>query len=120
MKPVLVIEHSEGDGPGHFGEWLAARGRPMALVLVHTGDTVPVDLQGYAGLCVLGGPMSANDEHLDHIRAELALMRLALERGLSEERLAHCATAESAACSRPSFSRIATYSISGVMMPFFA
>jgi GMP synthase-like glutamine amidotransferase len=88
MKPVLVIEHSEGDGPGHFGEWLAARGRPMALVQVHAGDTVPVDLQGYAGLCVLGGPMSANDEHLDHIRAELALMRLALERGLPV--IGHC------------------------------
>jgi len=88
MTPVLVIEHSEGDGPGHFGEWLAARGRPMVLVQVHAGDTVPVDLHGYAGLCVLGGPMSANDEHLDHIRAELALMRLALERGLPV--IGHC------------------------------
>ena len=72
MQNVLVIEHTEGDGPGHFGEWLAAQGRPMTLVRVHTGDTVPDDVSAYSGLCVLGGPMSANDEHLDHIRAELA------------------------------------------------
>jgi GMP synthase (glutamine-hydrolysing) len=88
MMPVLVIEHTHGEGPGHFGAWLAERGRPMTLVRVHAGDTVPVDLDGYAGVCVLGGPMSANDEHLDHIRAELALMRLAVDRGLPV--IGHC------------------------------
>jgi len=78
MRAVLVIEHTDGDGPGHFGEWLAARGRPMTLVRVHAGDPVPAALAEHAGLCVLGGPMSANDEHLGHIRAELALVREAV------------------------------------------
>jgi GMP synthase-like glutamine amidotransferase len=87
-RTVLVIEHSEGDGPGHFGEWLAARGRPMTLVRVHAGDAVPSDVSAYCGLCVLGGPMSANDEHLDHIRAELALVRGALARGVPV--IGHC------------------------------
>lgn len=88
MQTVLVIEHTEGDGPGHFGEWLAQRGLPMRLVRVHAGDPVPVDAGGCAGLCVLGGPMSANDEFLDHIRAELALVRDALGRGVPV--IGHC------------------------------
>jgi GMP synthase-like glutamine amidotransferase len=88
MRPVLVIEHTEGDGPGHFGEWLAARGRPMTLVRVHAGDAVPATVDGHAGLCVLGGPMSVNDGHLAHIRTEHALVRDALDRSVPT--IGHC------------------------------
>ncbi len=88
MRPVLVIEHAEGDGPGHFGEWLAARGRPMTRVRVHAGDRVPARVDGHAGLCVLGGPMGANDTHLDHVRAELALIGDALGAGVPV--IGHC------------------------------
>jgi GMP synthase (glutamine-hydrolysing) len=87
-RAVLVIEHSEGDGPGHFGEWLAARDRPMTLVRVHAGEAIPKDVSAYSGLCVLGGPMSANDEHLEHIRAELRLIRHAIDRGVPM--IGHC------------------------------
>jgi GMP synthase (glutamine-hydrolysing) len=88
MRAVLVIEHTEGDGPGHFGEWLAMRGRPMRLVRVHAGEPVPASPASYAGLCVLGGPMSANDGHLDHIRAEHGLVRTALDAGVPV--IGHC------------------------------
>ncbi|HYF58903.1 MAG TPA: type 1 glutamine amidotransferase [Burkholderiaceae bacterium] len=88
MRPILVIQHAEGDGPGHFGEWLALRGRPTALVRVHAGDPVPAAVEGHAGLCVLGGPMSANDDHLDHVRAELGLLRDALDRRVPV--IGHC------------------------------
>lgn len=87
-RTVLVIEHTEGDGPGHFGEWLAARGRPMTLVRVHAGDTVPREIGDHAGLCVLGGPMSANDVHLAHIRDALVLVRDALDRRVPM--IGHC------------------------------
>ena len=79
MRPVLVIEHTAGDGPGHFGEWLAARRVPATLVRVHAGEAVPARIGGHGGLCVLGGPMGANDTHLDHLRTELALIRDALD-----------------------------------------
>jgi GMP synthase-like glutamine amidotransferase len=88
MRGILVIEHTEGDGPGHFGEWLAAHGRPMTLVRVHAGDAVPLAIGAHAGLCVLGGPMSANDVHLPHIRDELVLVRDALERRVPM--IGHC------------------------------
>jgi len=88
MRGILVIEHTEGDGPGHFGEWLAAHGRPMTLVRVHAGDAVPLAIGAHAGLCVLGGPMSANDLHLPHIRDELVLVRDALERRVPM--IGHC------------------------------
>lgn len=87
-RAVLVIEHTEGDGPGHFGEWLAERGRPMTLVQVHAGDTVPISVGDHAGLCVLGGPMSVNDVHLAHIRDEAVLVRDALERRVPM--IGHC------------------------------
>jgi GMP synthase-like glutamine amidotransferase len=88
MRAVLVIEHTEGDGPGHFGDWLAANGRPMHLVRVHAGDPVPLAIGDHAGLCVLGGPMSANDVHLAHIRDELVLVRDAIERRVPM--IGHC------------------------------
>jgi len=45
------------------------------------GDPLPEDLSGHAGVVVFGGPMSANDDHLDGIRAELALLERALAVG---------------------------------------
>ncbi|MGD9895293.1 MAG: type 1 glutamine amidotransferase, partial [Dehalococcoidia bacterium] len=74
---ILILEHTAGDGPAHFGEWLTATGRPMRLVQIHAGDPVPRDLGDHAGVCVLGGPMSANDP-LPHLHQELALIELAL------------------------------------------
>jgi GMP synthase-like glutamine amidotransferase len=88
MRPVLVIEHAAGDGPGHFGEWAAARGRPIARLRVHAGDPVPAAADAWAGVCVLGGPMGAGDDHLDHVRAELALLRHALDAGVPV--IGHC------------------------------
>jgi len=60
----------------------------MTLVRVHAGDAVPASIDGHAGLCVLGGPMSVNDGHLAHIRTAHALVRDALDRGVPS--IGHC------------------------------
>jgi GMP synthase-like glutamine amidotransferase len=78
LKPILIIEHVDLDGPGNFAAWLARHGLPSVHVRIHAGDPVPDAAAPFSGLCVLGGPMSANDEHLPHIRAELALLRDAI------------------------------------------
>lgn len=51
------------------------------------GDRLPDDLQGYAGLCILGGPMSANDP-LPYFEGLFKLVREAVELGIPV--IGHC------------------------------
>jgi GMP synthase (glutamine-hydrolysing) len=88
LKPVLIVEHMVHDGPGNFDAWLARRSLPSAVVRTHAGDPVPAAAAAFSGLCVLGGAMSANDDHLPHVRAELALIRDAVATGVPV--LGHC------------------------------
>ena len=62
MKPVAVFRFSPTEGPGHFGEWLEAQGIPHALFALDRGDSVPAAARAFAGIGMMGGPMSANDD----------------------------------------------------------
>lgn len=64
MTRLLVIQPDPDDPPGPLGEWLTDAGAELDVV-VPPADLVPADLDGYAGLIVLGGYMGANDD-LDH------------------------------------------------------
>ena len=45
------------------------------------GMLVPEDIENYAGFASFGGAMSANDEHIDFIRAEIAWMERVMAAG---------------------------------------
>jgi len=77
MLPVLIFRHSPTEGPGHFTGFLDRHGIPWKLVRIDAGDTVPETLNGYSGVCLMGGPMSANDD-LPWIPPMLALIRKAV------------------------------------------
>jgi len=62
MKPVAIFRFSPTEGPGHFGEWLDARGYASTLVALDRGDAVPADPRSFSGIGMMGGPMSANDD----------------------------------------------------------
>lgn len=62
MKPVVIFRFSPTEGPGRFGEWLDAQGMPWELVAVDHGELVPADARAFAGIAMMGGPMSANDD----------------------------------------------------------
>ena len=62
MRPVAVIRFSPSEGPGRFGDWLAASRRPSRLVALDRGEPVPDDPEAFAGIGMMGGPMGANDE----------------------------------------------------------
>ena len=62
MRPVAIFRFSETEGPGHFSEWLDARGVPYRLVALDQGESVPADPRAFSGIGMMGGPMSANDE----------------------------------------------------------
>lgn len=62
MRPVAIFRFSPTEGPGRFGEWLARQGVPQRLIALDEGAAVPGDARTFAGIGMMGGPMSANDD----------------------------------------------------------
>jgi GMP synthase (glutamine-hydrolysing) len=60
---VLVVQPELEDPPYLFGRWLEEAGAELDVRQPYAGDTLPT-LDGYAGLLVLGGAMSANDDEV--------------------------------------------------------
>ncbi|WP_284620393.1 type 1 glutamine amidotransferase [Aquabacterium humicola] len=87
MKPVLVLQHLHDDGPAYFGDWLAREGVPMDLRCTEAGQDFPTDLSAHAGLAILGGSMSANDD-LPSLRRAESLIREAVANG--QPVIGHC------------------------------
>lgn len=56
---VLVVRNADGDPAGTLAEWLPDAGLTLHEV---SGADLPSELTGYAGMIVLGGPMSAGDD----------------------------------------------------------
>lgn len=74
MKPIAIIRHSPTEGPGHFATFLDRHSLPWTLVRIDVGDPVPESPDDFCGLCLMGGPMSVND-NLPWIPAVLELIR---------------------------------------------
>lgn len=87
MRPVIVFRFSPGDEPGRFAEWLDAAGRPWRLVALHEGEPVPRDAGAFAGIGMMGGPMSVNDA-LPWVAPMEALLRDAVAREVPV--IGHC------------------------------
>ncbi len=71
MGKLLLVVHQEHSATGRVGEKLAAMGHEIDLRRPCMGHDLPATLDEHDGVVVFGGPMSANDEHLPFIRAEL-------------------------------------------------
>jgi GMP synthase (glutamine-hydrolysing) len=81
-RKVLIVVHQEHSTPGKVGDFLERRGCVLDRRCPNLGDPLPEHLDDYAAAVIFGGPMSANDDHLDGIRAELDwLERAALPSG---------------------------------------
>jgi GMP synthase (glutamine-hydrolysing) len=75
---ILILLHQEHSTPGRFGTLLHKLGYRLDLRRPRFGDPLPGRLDDHAGVIVLGGPMSANDED-SWIRRELDLIDVALK-----------------------------------------
>ncbi len=62
MKPVAIFRFSPTEGPGHFGDWLDSQYIAWKVIAVDRGEIVPVDVHRFAGIGMMGGPMSVNDD----------------------------------------------------------
>ena len=61
MRPVAIFRFSPGDEPGRFAQWLDAHGVAWRLYALHDGEPVPAAADAFAGIGMMGGPMSVND-----------------------------------------------------------
>jgi GMP synthase-like glutamine amidotransferase len=61
MLPIAIFRFSPSDGPAHFGDWLDAKGLAWQLIALDAGAQVPADARAFAGIGMMGGPMSLND-----------------------------------------------------------
>lgn len=83
MATALVLQHAPPEGPYGIAEALGRAGIGVRIVRADIGERIPADTSGVAGLVVMGGPMSArHDDGFPTRRAELALVRDALDRGI--------------------------------------
>lgn len=87
MKPVLVLQHMPNDGPAYLATWLRAQQLPFDHWQAGRGVPCPATMAPYAGLAVLGGAMSANDD-LAHLRQEEVLILEAMAAG--KPVIGHC------------------------------
>jgi len=87
MKPALILQHLNADGPAYLGRWLSEQGEPFEVRNSEAGDVYPDDLRPYSALAILGGEMSANDP-LPSLRQAERLILLAIDRGLPV--IGHC------------------------------
>lgn len=91
MRPVLVFRHSPTEGPGYFTTFLDRHAIPWRLVRIDAGDAVPETLNGASGVCLMGGPMSVNDD-LPWIPPLLARVREAIASDIPV--IGHCLGAQ--------------------------
>jgi len=87
MKPIAIFRHSPGEGPGYFATFLDHHSLPWTLFRIDEGVAPPPAPDEFAGLCLMGGPMSVNDD-LPWIPQELELIRAADR--LSIPVIGHC------------------------------
>ncbi len=79
-RSVLIIQQAWHDTPDHFLDVLVREGLPYELRRMDRAEPVPARATEYAGICLLGGPMSANDgATLPWIDQQIALARAAFD-----------------------------------------
>jgi len=72
IRRILIVVHQETSTPGRVGVKLARRGCTLDIRRPCLGHPLPASLEGYSGVVVFGGPMSANDcVDLQFIRQEI-------------------------------------------------
>lgn len=87
MKPVAIFRFSPSEGPAWFADWLDAHAIGWRLIAIDEGAAVPADPREFAGIVMMGGPMSVTDP-LPWIAPLSQLLRDAVERDVPV--LGHC------------------------------
>jgi GMP synthase-like glutamine amidotransferase len=87
MRAVAILRFSPTEGPAYFADWLDAHRIGWTLVPIDAGAGVPADARAFAGIGMMGGPMSVNDP-LPWIAPLATLLRDAVAREVPV--IGHC------------------------------
>ncbi len=87
MKPIAIFRFSPVEGPGYFATFLDNNHIPWQLISIDQGEGLPVNINPFSGLVLMGGPMSVND-NLPWISSLLALIKQAVAHDVPV--LGHC------------------------------
>jgi GMP synthase (glutamine-hydrolysing) len=68
-KRILLVFNSATGQPGRLGDVMRRYGYEFDIRRPGEGDSLPDSLCGYHLVVVFGGPMSANDDHLENVQA---------------------------------------------------
>lgn len=75
---ILILQHTDCEGPAYVAELLEQRGLAARIVRPDI-EPLPVGMQGFAALIILGGPQSVNRlDFFPWLRAEIEFVRRAL------------------------------------------
>jgi len=77
----LVLQHLDIEPPALLADCLMKAGNIIESVRIDRKEAIPDTLKDYAGLIVMGGPMSAKD-NLSFIQEEINLLRQAIAQDL--------------------------------------
>jgi len=61
-KLVLILRFYETEGPGYLADFLNQNAIQYQLIKVDQMENIPRFISEYAGLVLMGGPMSVNDD----------------------------------------------------------
>ena len=86
MKPIVICRFAPHEGPGYFATYLERARLPARVVELDAGEPLP-DVNDIAGLAMMGGPMSVNDD-LPWIPPMLDLIRASVSGGVPV--IGHC------------------------------
>lgn len=73
-RRILCVLHQAHSTTGQVGIALRQLGHQVHIIRPLVGQRIPRQVDRFDGLIVFGGPMSANDDHLQGIRTELQLI----------------------------------------------
>ena len=80
--PVLLVTHVTAIDAGAVPDLLAGLGRRSRIIRANKGEPFPEDVESLGGVVSFGGPQSANDDHVDYVRAELDWMPRVMAAGV--------------------------------------
>lgn len=78
-KTILAVVHRPESSMGRVGHLLREAGHRLDVRCPASGDPLPADLDSHDAVVVFGGAVSANDDALPFIRAELDWLPLVLK-----------------------------------------
>ena len=79
---MLLVTHVTAFDVGAIPDLLADLGQPSRVMRANKGEPFPQDVESLGGVVSFGGPQSANDDHIDYVRAELDWMPRVMAAGV--------------------------------------